>query len=458
LSILLVGVRELEGRKEKMRKNVLVSVLAATAVASVAFGQQDLMRMPVAPTIYNVSVGPGANTAGGGTVVYNNNFPQADPNGLCPAGSTCDSCGDFFVSALWASGSTQKYYSDDIQLGGTERTLVSYTYLVCGIGNGVVTKTVTSELWTAGGLPGDAPAAAIAGSQSSINLDFDANFPCYNVTVTPPPGAILSNNVHLVLTANTANGNGTFAPPAGTANLYVAILDTAEVGASLNQTRRSSGLTAGPWATAAAGAGAPICPPAANEAGCTGGNGGCTAAGVPAACCTGAGTGTCATCNAYRAFEASINADPSNCGNGIVEPGEACDNSDPCCIGCQIATAGTPCRASAGACDVAESCDGTNTACPADMIAGPGVPCRPSSGPCDLAESCDGIGVACPPDLGVTTCLDGDGCCPPGCTNSNDDDCNPVGVPTVSEWGLAILTLIGLVVGTILFSRKRSIA
>jgi len=30
-----------------------------------------------------------------------------------------------------------------------------------------------------------------------------------------------------------------------------------------------------------------------------------------------------------------------------------------------------------------------------------------------------------------------------------------VGIPAVSEWGLAVLTLIGLVSGTILFGRRR---
>jgi hypothetical protein len=52
-------------------------------------------------------------------------------------------------------------------------------------------------------------------------------------------------------------------------------------------------------------------------------------------------------------------------------------------------------------------------------------------------------------------CIDGDGCCPIGCDNSTDDDCPPAGVPTVSEWGLAILLLIGLIAGTVLFNRRR---
>ncbi|HEY3353694.1 MAG TPA: LamG-like jellyroll fold domain-containing protein [Polyangia bacterium] len=63
------------------------------------------------------------------------------------------------------------------------------------------------------------------------------------------------------------------------------------------------------------------------------------------------------------------------CGNGTVEPGEACD--DVCCsTTCTgFAAAGTVCRPAAGLCDVAETCTGTSAACPADALAaGPGCP------------------------------------------------------------------------------------
>jgi len=143
-----------------------------------------------------------------------------------------------------------------------------------------------------------------------------------------------------------------------------------------------------------------------------------------------------------------------NCGNGVVEPGEQCDGG-ACCQACQFSAPGSQCRASADLCDAPESCDGQSALCPADAPAAAGFTCRGSTGPCDPAESCDGIAFTCPADVVITACADGDGCCPHGCDNSNDDDCAPVGVPTVSEWGLAILTLIGLVVGTILFSRRR---
>ncbi|KAL6405209.1 hypothetical protein AUP68_12053 [Ilyonectria robusta] len=85
----------------------------------------------------------------------------------------------------------------------------------------------------------------------------------------------------------------------------------------------------------------------------------------------------------------------SQCGNGIVEPGESCDcgsaeecatNSccnpstcqllpnaacdpaiDACCTEqCQIASRGLVCRESSGICDPEETCDGTSSQCPVD--------------------------------------------------------------------------------------------
>jgi hypothetical protein len=72
--------------------------------------------------------------------------------------------------------------------------------------------------------------------------------------------------------------------------------------------------------------------------------------------------------------------------------------------------AGTTCRASAGACDVAESCDGAADACPADAFAASGTPCRPAAGDCDVAEVCSGAAPACPADTGLPD-GDADGVC-----------------------------------------------
>ncbi|KAM5367883.1 hypothetical protein ACJZ2D_009794 [Fusarium nematophilum] len=86
----------------------------------------------------------------------------------------------------------------------------------------------------------------------------------------------------------------------------------------------------------------------------------------------------------------------SECGNGIVEPGEDCDcggeqgcaedsccnpstcqlrsgaecdpATDGCCTDqCRVAESGRVCRASTGRCDPEETCDGTSSQCPEDM-------------------------------------------------------------------------------------------
>jgi cysteine-rich repeat protein len=121
----------------------------------------------------------------------------------------------------------------------------------------------------------------------------------------------------------------------------------------------------------------------------------------------------------------------SPCGNGVLNAGEQCDdsnvaNGDCCSSTCQYeasgasctsdglpcssdvcngtgtcthnaSPSGTPCRASAGICDVAETCDGASTSCPTDAFASSGE-CRPAADVCDAAESCDGSGPNCPPD------------------------------------------------------------
>ena len=102
------------------------------------------------------------------------------------------------------------------------------------------------------------------------------------------------------------------------------------------------------------------------------------------------------------------------CGNGIVEEGEDCDcggeescgnnaccepttckfkssavcddSNDACCNSCQLASNGTVCRATTGACDPAETCTGTSALCPADLTTPDGNSCgdglRCASGQC----------------------------------------------------------------------------
>src|SRR5262245_42321445 len=84
------------------------------------------------------------------------------------------------------------------------------------------------------------------------------------------------------------------------------------------------------------------------------------------------------------------------CGNGKIDPGEACDGG-PCCTGgCQFAGAGAVCRPAAGLCDVAENCTGSSATCPANVLATAGTLCRPAAGVCDQPESCSGSSPACP--------------------------------------------------------------
>ncbi|HVO22422.1 MAG TPA: hypothetical protein VMW56_02200 [Candidatus Margulisiibacteriota bacterium] len=95
------------------------------------------------------------------------------------------------------------------------------------------------------------------------------------------------------------------------------------------------------------------------------------------------------------------------CGNGVVEPGEQCDQgaangtAGSCCNStCTFTSSGTQCRASAGVCDVPESCTGTSGACPADAFALASTVCRSGSGDaCDPDETCTGSSAACPTDV-----------------------------------------------------------
>ena len=92
----------------------------------------------------------------------------------------------------------------------------------------------------------------------------------------------------------------------------------------------------------------------------------------------------------------------------------------------------TPCRGSAGICDVVENCTGSTDDCPADGFASSSTPCRAVAGLCDAAENCTGSGPLCPQDApvaGGTPCEDGSFCngtetCDGfSCTDSTGDPC-----------------------------------
>ncbi len=113
-----------------------------------------------------------------------------------------------------------------------------------------------------------------------------------------------------------------------------------------------------------------------------------------------------------------------NCGEPV-----ACDDDNDCSDtdnnACTVAhcdagtcvliagNAGTQCRASNGACDVAEVCNGTETACPPDGVADANTTCRAKAGFCDVAETCDGQSPSCPDDAldTVSLCRPAEGEC-----------------------------------------------
>jgi len=133
------------------------------------------------------------------------------------------------------------------------------------------------------------------------------------------------------------------------------------------------------------------------------------------------------TLNSAQIYDASLGLacmSNSQCTTGACISGVCCDS--PCnngCGSCTLAgkvgicspiTAGTSCRASAGACDVAETCTGASTSCPADALVPAGSICRPAVDLCDSAETCTGQSPACPSDAlqpAGTTCRAATGQC-----------------------------------------------
>lgn len=133
------------------------------------------------------------------------------------------------------------------------------------------------------------------------------------------------------------------------------------------------------------------------------------------------------------------------CGNGEVDPGEACDLGDEngdssCCASdCQLRPAGEVCRAGSGDdCDPDENCDGESGVCPEDVLSDSSVVCREGSGDiCDPDETCTGVaGEACPEDfvsVEDTLCREGSGdICDPDevCSGVAGEACPPEVITT----------------------------
>jgi hypothetical protein len=175
----------------------------------------------------------------------------------------------------------------------------------------------------------------------------------------------------------------------------------------------------------------------------------------------GASDGCCpAGCNA--------NNDPDcqpSCGNGVIEPGEACDPPSSCPTSCNDGNACTAdqlfgsaanCTATCGHTPIT-ACGPNDGCCPAGCGSGQDPNCQTAvcgNGVVEAGETCDtaiaqGQPGACPTSCNdgnactidaltgsgcskqcthtaVTTCsLASDGCCPAGCNANNDADCTP---------------------------------
>lgn len=136
-----------------------------------------------------------------------------------------------------------------------------------------------------------------------------------------------------------------------------------------------------------------------------------------------------------------VTVQTATCGDGTVGCGEECDPPGPCCSAtCQdIDVCGDNVRCGT------EACDGT------DDAACPGL----CSGTCTCNLP------VCGDNIINQTSEECDGTATPGCPAGEYCGTNCLcieGIPAVSEWGLAVLTLIGLVSGTILFGRRRAVA
>ena len=97
-------------------------------------------------------------------------------------------------------------------------------------------------------------------------------------------------------------------------------------------------------------------------------------------------------------FDQFVIVKDSNCGDGVVEGAEQCDDTNPCCDlpTCTFKASGTTCRSAAGVCDAVETCTGSASACPVNAFLPSSSVCRSAAGACDVAENCTGSGAACP--------------------------------------------------------------
>lgn len=156
----------------------------------------------------------------------------------------------------------------------------------------------------------------------------------------------------------------------------------------------------------------------------------------------------------------SCSAGPNPCGDdgcggscGTCGDGDVCNGEETCGPNGQC-VAGMPLVCNDGnACNGVESCNPSSGCVPGtpltcnDGVACNGVEtCNPSSG------CVSGTAVNCDDgrDCSVDTCNEPDGSC-----SYDESDCS---IPTVSEWGLVVLTLMLLIGAKVYFGRRQAIA
>jgi hypothetical protein len=161
--------------------------------------------------------------------------------------------------------------------------------------------------------------------------------------------------------------------------------------------------------------------------------------------------GCCPTgCNANNDSDC-----PVVCGNGVLEVGELCDPIGTCPTSCpnercllrELVNPGT-CQAECRTVGMIKTCNAADGCCPANCNYNGDPDCESlcDNGTLEGDETCDPR-VTCPkscPNIGcmrqallnadtckarcvnldvITACVNGDGCCPPGCKRPMDSDC-----------------------------------
>src|SRR5439155_8887257 len=91
---------------------------------------------------------------------------------------------------------------------------------------------------------------------------------------------------------------------------------------------------------------------------------------------------------------------------------ETCTGTSTACPADAFQSSATECRGAAGECDLAENCPGNGPSCPADVKKASGTTCTSDGNPCTL-DQCDGSSVSCehPAGNAGTLCRASAGAC-----------------------------------------------